>query len=236
MAPHSSTLAWKIPWMEEPGWLQSIGSLRVGHDWATSLSFFTFMHWRRKWQPTPVFLPRESMGSHRVGHDWSDLAAAAAATTLDSILSWASLVAQTVINLPAMRETWVWSLGWEDLLDKGMETHSRILAWKIQWTEEPCELHTLGSQRVIHNWATNTFFFFHILKIGKKYKTRQVQMILKIKTDKELEAFQAFPVNKWTKSKQKLSLERNTCRHLSWGITDCYLGNDCYKHRRLSWS
>ena len=62
MAPHSSTLAWKIPWMEEPGRLQSMGSLRVGHDWATSLSFFTFMHWRRKWQPTPVFLPGESQG------------------------------------------------------------------------------------------------------------------------------------------------------------------------------
>ena len=62
MAPHSSTLAWKIPWMEEPGWLQSMGSLRVGHDWATSLSLFTFMHWRRKRQPTPVFLPGESQG------------------------------------------------------------------------------------------------------------------------------------------------------------------------------
>ena len=62
MAPHSSTLAWKIPWMEEPGRLQSMRSLRVGHDWATSLSFFTFMHWRRKWQPTPVFLPGESQG------------------------------------------------------------------------------------------------------------------------------------------------------------------------------
>ena len=60
MAPHSSTLAWKIPWMEEPGRLQSMGSLRVGHDWATSLSLFTFMHWRRKWQPTPAFLPGES--------------------------------------------------------------------------------------------------------------------------------------------------------------------------------
>ena len=56
MAPHSSTLAWKIPWTEEPGRRQSTGSLRVGHDWATSLSLFTFMHWRRKWQPTPVFL------------------------------------------------------------------------------------------------------------------------------------------------------------------------------------
>ena len=54
MAPHSSTLAWKIPWTEEPGRLQSMGSLGVGHDWATSLSLFTFMHWRRKWQPTPV--------------------------------------------------------------------------------------------------------------------------------------------------------------------------------------
>ena len=62
MAPHSSTLAWKVPWTEEPGRLQSMGSLRVGHDWATSLSLFTFMHWRRKWQPTPVFLPGESLG------------------------------------------------------------------------------------------------------------------------------------------------------------------------------
>ena len=62
MAPHSSTLAWKIPWTEEPGGLQSMGSLRVGHDWATSLSLFTFLHWRRKWQPTPVFLPGESQG------------------------------------------------------------------------------------------------------------------------------------------------------------------------------
>ena len=62
MVTHSSTLAWKIPWMEEPGGLQSMGSLRVGHDWVTSLSFFTLMHWRRKWQPTPVFLPGDSQG------------------------------------------------------------------------------------------------------------------------------------------------------------------------------
>ena len=63
MAPHSSTLAWAIPWMEEPGRLQSMGLLRVRHDWVVmSLSLFTFMHWRRKWQPTPVFLPEESQG------------------------------------------------------------------------------------------------------------------------------------------------------------------------------
>ena len=87
MATHSSTLAWTIPWMEEPGRLQSMGSLRVGHYWVISLSLFTFMHWRRKWQPTQVFLPGESQGlgslvgccqwGCRVRHDWSDLAAAA---------------------------------------------------------------------------------------------------------------------------------------------------------------
>ena len=62
MAPRSSTLAWKIPWTEEPGGPQSMGSLTVGQDSETSLSFFTFMHSRRKWQPTPVFLPGESQG------------------------------------------------------------------------------------------------------------------------------------------------------------------------------
>ena len=98
MATHSSTLAWKIPWMEEPGRLQSMGLLRVRHYRATSLSLFTFMHWRRKWQPTPatslslfmfmhwrrkwqptpVFLPGESpgrarlVGFHLWGHTESD--------------------------------------------------------------------------------------------------------------------------------------------------------------------
>ena len=70
MAPHSSTLAWKIPWTEEPGRLQSMGSRRVGHDWVTSLSLFTFMYRRRKWQPTPVFLPGESQGLRRLVGWW----------------------------------------------------------------------------------------------------------------------------------------------------------------------
>ena len=94
MAPHSSTLAWKIPWMEEAGGLQSMGSLGVWHDWTTSLSLFTFMHWRRKWQPSPEFLPGESqgwgepggllsVGSHRVRHDWRALAAARPVLHLD---------------------------------------------------------------------------------------------------------------------------------------------------------
>ena len=62
LATHSSTLAWKIPWREGPSRLQSMGSLRVGHNWENSLSLLTFMHWRRKRQPTPVFLPGESQG------------------------------------------------------------------------------------------------------------------------------------------------------------------------------
>ena len=60
MASHSSTLAWKIPQTEEPGRLHSTGLLRIGHDGATSI--FTFLHWRRKWQPTPVFFPGVSQG------------------------------------------------------------------------------------------------------------------------------------------------------------------------------
>ena len=78
MATHSSTLAWKLPWMEKPGGLQSLGSRRVGHNWVTSLSLFTFTHWRRKWQPTPVFLPGKSqrwqslVGCCLWGHTESD--------------------------------------------------------------------------------------------------------------------------------------------------------------------
>ena len=90
------SLAWKIPWTEEPGRLQSMGSLRVRHDCVTSLSLFTFMHWRRKWQPTPCSClenPRDgepgrlpSMGSHRVRHNWNALTAAAALLFVDFIL------------------------------------------------------------------------------------------------------------------------------------------------------
>ena len=63
----------------------------------------------------------------------------------------ASLVAEMVKNLPAMLETWVPSLGWEDPLEEGMATHSSILAWRIPWTEEPDGLQSMGSQRVGHN-------------------------------------------------------------------------------------
>ena len=116
MATHSSTLAWKIPWAEEPGGLQSMGSRRVRHDWATSLSLFTFhfhalekemathssvLAWRIPGMGEPGGLP--SMGSHRVGHE-SDLAAAGA---------------QEVRNLLAVQETWVQSLGRKDSPGEG---------------------------------------------------------------------------------------------------------------------
>ena len=72
----------------------------------------------------------------------------------------ASLVAQRLKRLPAMRETWVWSLGWEDPLEKEMATHSSILAWKIPWTEEPGGLQSTGSQRVRHDWVTSLWLSF----------------------------------------------------------------------------
>ena len=122
MAPHSSTLAWKIPWMEEPGGLQSMGSLRVGDDWVTSLSVFTFhalekamathssvLAWRIPGTGEPGGL---SLGSHRVGHDWSDLAAAAAAGRF-RIRTWITTPGQLLPSLLLTVPVWFWQRrGW----------------------------------------------------------------------------------------------------------------------------
>ena len=107
MATHCSILAWEIPWTEEPGRLQSMGSQRVRHDWTTSLSLFTFMHWRRKWQPTPVFLPGESQGQET----W-----------------WAAVygVAQSRTRLSNFPFTFYFHA-----LEKEVATHSSVLAWRI---------------------------------------------------------------------------------------------------------
>ena len=72
-----------------------------------------------------------------------------------ALLHWTSLVAQMVKRLPIVRETWVQSLGWEDLLEKEMATHSSTLAWKTPWTEGPGRLQSLGLQRVRHDWTTS---------------------------------------------------------------------------------
>ena len=112
MAPHSSTLAWKIPGAKEPGRLQSMGSLRVGHDWATSLSFFTFhfhalekemathssvLAWRIPGTGESGGLP--SMGLHRVGHDWSDLAVSSSYTVLWHLNTWARIEKPTSLSV-----------------------------------------------------------------------------------------------------------------------------------------
>ena len=82
----------------------------------------------------------------------------------------ASLIAQSVKNLPAVQETWALSLGWEDPLEKEMATHSSILAWKIPWTEEPGGLQSMGSQKSWNNWATNTSTSTHLMIIQWKWQ------------------------------------------------------------------
>ena len=76
-------------------------------------------------------------------------------------MDMASLVAQLVKCLSAMRETWVQSLDQEDPLEEEMATHSNILAWRMPWTEEPGGYSPWGSQRVGHDWVTNTFAFHY---------------------------------------------------------------------------
>ena len=116
--------------------------------------------WRIRGTGEPGGLP--SMGSHRVGHDWSDLAAAAAWSYYHFLDCFgftfcrASLIAQLVKNLPAMQETWVQSLGWEDPLEKGKAVHSSILAWRIPWT-------VYGAEKS-QTWLSN--FHFALLSVS----------------------------------------------------------------------
>ena len=122
-------IAWKTPWTEEPGRLQSMESWRVGHDWATLLSFFTFMHWRRKWHPTPVLLPGKSM---------------------DRGAGWAAVhgVSKSRTRLSDFTFTFLFHG-----LEKEMATHSSVLAWRIPGMAEPGGLPSVGSHRVGHDWS-----------------------------------------------------------------------------------
>ena len=116
------------------------------------------MHWRRKWQPTSVFLPGESQGQRslvgcrlwgRTELDTTEATAAAAAAGNGHLLRNSD--AQTVKNLPAMQEIWVQSLGQEDPLEDGMATHFSVLAWRIPGMGEPGGLPSMGSHRVGHD-------------------------------------------------------------------------------------
>ena len=121
MAPHSSTLAWKIPWAEEPGRLQSTGSLRVGHDWATSLSLFTFMHWRRTWQPTPVFLPGESQGR---GSLWAAVYGVTQSQTRLKRLSSSSSSHNCYVNILPSGPLWI-----ENFLKQSILREKKPIVW-----------------------------------------------------------------------------------------------------------
>ena len=129
MAPHSSTLAWKIPWTEELGRLQSMGSLRVGHGWATSLSLFTFMHWRRKWQPIPVFLPGESQGREA---RWAAVYGVAQSRTW---LKWLSSSSRTFSLILHKSDEGGYSClnEWITLIDYWMLNHSYIPRLNLTW-------------------------------------------------------------------------------------------------------
>ena len=154
MATHSSILAWRIPWTEEPGGLQSIGLQRVGHDWVTNTFAFNqlwgitkLLGLRLKWDfPFPSLI--EDSKTQRTGPGWLGLPSGS-----------------VVRNPLAMQETRVRSLGQEDPLEEDMATHFSILAWRIPWTEETGRLQSMGSQRVGCDWVTKhictTWFTCH---------------------------------------------------------------------------
>ena len=119
MAPHSSTLAWKIPWTEEPGGPQSMGSLGVGRDWATSLSLFTFMHWRRKWQLTPVFLPENPRDG---GAWWAAIYGVAQSRTR---LKWLSSSSSSMVF-----SIWLY-FGWLILLSEATMWYDTLRFWVL---------------------------------------------------------------------------------------------------------
>ena len=166
MATHSSTLAQKIPCGGAWCRLLSMGSQRVGYDWATSLHnedeyLFT---WLRGYSCL-IFCEMSCLnllsifyvfGGNFLTDLWSHYIFCQPGKP-------ASLVAQMVKRLPAMWETQVWSLSWDNPLEKEMATCSSILTWKIPWTEKPGRLQSMGSQRVGHDWATSVSFFLSFL-------------------------------------------------------------------------
>ena len=150
MAPHSSPLAWKSPWMQEPGRLQSMGSGRVGHDWVTFTFTFHFhvlekemathssvLAWRTPGMGEPGGLP--SMGSHRVGHDWSDSAAAACCLGFLGGSDGKRLCPQC--RKPVFN-CWVGKIPWR----KAWQPTPVLLPGESPWTEEPGGLQSMGSQ------------------------------------------------------------------------------------------
>ena len=173
MAPHSSTLAWKIPWMEETGRLQSMGSRRVRHDWATSLSLFTFMHGEGNGNP----LQCSCLENPRDGGVWwaAVYGVAQSRTWLkqlsssSSIAGWKSWGFNTLAiwceELTHWKKPWCW-----ERLKAGVEGDDRgwdgwmasptqwTWVWASSrswwWTGKPGLLQSMGLQKAGHNWMT----------------------------------------------------------------------------------
>ena len=129
-----------------------MGSQRIRHDWVT----FTYMQWDQRAVSCIRIIRRPKMQE---------------AKSLDGFPC-----VSAVKNLPAKQETWVQSLGWEDALEEGMATHSRILAWKIPLTEEPCGLQFIGLHRVRHHWIDLACTYTH--KILERRETRENKPLL----------------------------------------------------------
>ena len=134
-------------WTGRPGMLRFMGSQRVGHNWATELN----------WTQWHMMLNTTSYAICYVLFDEMSVHVFCPVLIGSSVFLLFCLMCpltQMVKNLPAMQETWVWSLGWEDPLEKGLSIHSRILVWRISWTEEPgrgaCYLQSLASHRGGH--------------------------------------------------------------------------------------
>ena len=148
MAPHSSILAWKIPWTEEPGRLQSMGSLRVRHDWAASRSLFTSMHWRRKWQPTPVFLPGES----RDGGAWwaAVYGVAQSRTQLKWLSSSSSMHRRIEFVVQSLSRIWLFATPWTAACQASL---SFTVSWKfpqihVHWVDDAVQPSTVGQKEI----------------------------------------------------------------------------------------
>ena len=136
----------------------------------------SILAWRFPWMEEADGL--QSMVWQRVGHTWAHTQVPHVSGIKQYLHApngyWASLVAQRLKLLPGMWETRLWSLGWEDPLEKEMAPHSSTLAWRIPWMEEPGGLQSMGSQRVRHDWVTFTFTFtngyWNALKVSLIYQ------------------------------------------------------------------
>ena len=151
MTTHSSILAWRNPWTEEPAGLQSMGSQRVGQYWATSLSLWLSCIGEGNGSP----LQCSCLENPRDGRAWWTAVCWVAQSW--AWLKWLSSSSRDPKGFPGgtngkeptcqcRRLKPVWSLGWEDPLEESMATHSSILAWKIPWTEEPGRLQSTGNK------------------------------------------------------------------------------------------